>query len=89
MACAYRRFENVALALRQSNVSSKRSTFAIGIKGFRRVKRLLPFISIETLQAKGFRQSKDEAQPLAATISDVFEMLRHLEKAKRKKSLAG
>ena len=58
-------------------------------KGFRRVRRLLQFISIETLQTNGFRQSKAEAQPLAATISDVFEMLRNLEKAKRKKRPAG
>ena len=58
-------------------------------KGFRRLRRLLRFISIETLQTKGFRQSKAEAQQLAATISDVFEMLRNLEKAKRKKRLAG
>ena len=58
-------------------------------KGFRRLRRLLRFISTETLQTKGFRQWQDEAQPLAATISDVFEMLRNLEKAKRKKRLAG
>ena len=53
------------------------------------MKRLQTFIPTETLQTKELNQFLDEAQPLAATISDVFEMLRNLEKAKRKKRLAG
>ena len=68
---------------------SKRGTLARVAKGFRRVPRLLRFIATETLQTKELNQFLDEPQPLAATISDVFEMLRNLEKAKLKKRVAG
>ena len=58
-------------------------------KGVPRTGLVLRLISIETLQTKGFREISRLNKRLSTTISDVFEMLRNLEKANRRKLFAG
>ena len=55
MGCAYPSFENVALALGESNVSQKQPLWPEGYRVWRPV-YVLRLISPETLQTKGFRQ---------------------------------
>ena len=77
MACAYPRFENVALALGESNVSQKQPLWTEGYRVWRPV-YVLRLISPETLQTKGFRDNFKLNKRLSTTISDVLEMLRNL-----------